>query len=83
MRTTVDLSDDLFRKAKAVSSLRGLSLKQFITKAIEHELQGNPIRLDRQRVTLPLVKSRNPGGLAITPEQIATLLEAEDLHVPS
>jgi hypothetical protein len=81
MRSSIDLPDDLFRKVKAVSSLRGLTLKQFITRAIEHELQGNPLRLDRRRVDLPLVRSNRPGSVRATPEQIAALLEGEDLHV--
>lgn len=83
MRTTIDLADELFRKAKAVSSLKGLSLKQFITGAIEHELQGTPVRLERRRISLPLVRSERPGSVTVTSERIATLLEKEDLDVSS
>jgi len=35
MRTTVDLPDDLFRRAKAVAALQGLSMKDLITSYIE------------------------------------------------
>jgi hypothetical protein len=80
MRTTVDLPDNLFRRAKAVSSLDGLSLKEFITSAIEHELETRQLKLNPKRVSLPIVRSKNPGSVRVTAEQIAALLEAEDLH---
>ena len=79
----IDITDQLFRKAKAVSSLKGLSLKQFITGAIEHELQGTRVRLERCRISLPLVASRHPGSVSVTSERIAALLEEEDLDVSS
>lgn len=80
MRTTVDLPDGLFRRAKAVSSLSGLSLKDFITRAVEHELEARQLKLTSQRVSLPIVPSEKPGSVRVTPERIAALLEAEDLH---
>ena len=80
MRTSVDLPDKLFRRAKAVSSLEGLSLKQFITRAIEHELEGRSVGLTSRRVSLPIVRSSRPGSVSVSPEKIAALLEHEDLH---
>lgn len=80
MRTTVDLPENLFRRAKAVSSLHGLSLKEFITSAVEHELEARQLKLSPRRVSLPVVPSKAPGSVKVTPEQIAALLEAEDLH---
>lgn len=38
MKTTVDLPDLLFRKAKATAAERGISLKNFITEAVETRL---------------------------------------------
>ncbi|MGH8671382.1 MAG: hypothetical protein ACREUA_05005 [Burkholderiales bacterium] len=38
MKTTVEMPDDLFRKAKAVAALRGQSMKQFITQLLQREL---------------------------------------------
>jgi len=83
MRTTIDMADELFRKAKAVSSLKGLSLKTFITSAIEHELQGTRVRLERNRISLPLVPSKHPGSVSVTSERIAALLEKEEIDVSS
>lgn len=40
MKTTVDLPDPLFRKAKATAAEQGISLKHFITEAVENRLSG-------------------------------------------
>lgn len=42
MKTTIEMPDDLFRKAKALAALRGQSMKQFITQSIVASLR-NPI----------------------------------------
>ena len=83
MRATIDLPDVLFRKAKAVSSLQGTTLKEFITRAVEHEIASSAVRLESRRVEFPLVRSSRPGSVRVTPEQVAKLLENEDLHVSS
>ena len=81
MRTTVELPDKLFKLAKAFSSLQGIPLKQFITRAIEHELETANFKLRSTRVSLPIVRSNNPGSVTVSPERIAALLEDEDLGV--
>ena len=40
MKTTIDLPDVLFRRAKATAAVRGVSLKSFITRAVEQSLEG-------------------------------------------
>ncbi|HUF60793.1 MAG TPA: hypothetical protein VMN36_01850 [Verrucomicrobiales bacterium] len=40
MKTTVDLPDPLFRRAKATAAERGMSLKSFITAAVEQCLSA-------------------------------------------
>ena len=42
MKTTIEMPDDLFRKAKAVAALRGQSMKDFITQLLTREI-GAPI----------------------------------------
>lgn len=43
MKTTIEMPDKLFRKAKALAALRGQSLKELITAAMERELaSGEP-----------------------------------------
>ena len=38
MKTTLDLPDGLFRKAKATAAERGQSLKDFVTEALRDKL---------------------------------------------
>jgi hypothetical protein len=42
MRTSFDLDDDLFRQLKATAALRGVSMRELITRAILRELSANP-----------------------------------------
>ena len=81
MRSTIDLPDALFRRAKAVSSLQGVSLKEFIARAVEHELASSTVRLESRRVEFPLVRSKRPGSIFVTPDRVADLLEQEDRRV--
>ena len=82
MRTTIDVPDHLLRRAKAVASLQGKSLKAFVTEAIEARVsnaaRGGP---GSRRVQLPLVPSSNPGSVDLDPEAIAGILEAEEVRV--
>ena len=40
MKTTLEMPDELFRRAKTVAAKRGLSLKQLVTAALERELDS-------------------------------------------
>ncbi len=40
MKTTVEIPDPLFRKAKTAAASRGLSLKTFLTEALKEKLAG-------------------------------------------
>ena len=39
MKTTLEMSDELFRAAKAAAATRGQSLKELVTGALERELK--------------------------------------------
>ena len=39
MKTTIDLPDVTFRRANAIAAARGMTLKQFLTGALEERLQ--------------------------------------------
>lgn len=49
MKTTIEMPDDLFRKAKAVAALRGQSMKQFITQILQREVGAAPAPTARAR----------------------------------
>jgi len=42
MKTTIDLPDPIFRRAKATAAVQGVSLKWFITQAVESRLDESP-----------------------------------------
>jgi hypothetical protein len=39
MKTTVEIPDQVFRRAKAKAAERGITLRQFITEAVEDKLK--------------------------------------------
>ena len=41
MKTTIEIPDVLFRKAKSRAAERGQSLKQFVTEALQEKLMSN------------------------------------------
>ncbi len=42
MKTTLDIPDEIFRQAKARAALRGVSLRQFVTEALEEKVSPSP-----------------------------------------
>ena len=58
MRTTIELPDPLFRRAKATAALRGTSLKDLVVTAIEREVAagGQAAARHKRRMRLPLVR---------------------------
>ena len=83
MRTTIDLPNLLFRRVKAAASLKGLTLKRFITQAIEHEIETQQLQFESHSVSLPMVHSKNPGSFKLDADTIAGLLETDDFYVSS
>jgi len=73
MRTTVDVPDPVFRKMKATAALRGLSLKEFLLSAVEHEMENRASAKDHN-VRLPLIRSKHPGKRVLTNAEIEDLL---------
>jgi hypothetical protein len=56
MRTTIDLPDPLFRRTKAMAALRGTTMKELITRALEREIaESAPPKRKPHRVKLPLI----------------------------
>jgi len=51
MKTTLDIPDHIFRQAKARSALRGVSLRQFVTEALQEKM--TPLSSTRNTVSEP------------------------------
>lgn len=55
MKTTIDLPDPLFRRAKATAATRGISLKTLVTNAIEKDLGQSEVSITEFLKSLPKV----------------------------
>ena len=82
MRTTLDLPDDILRRAKIAAVERGSSLRQLVIDALQHEIEGRS-QSRRQRITSPPVKLAADAPLrTLGPDEIKrldseTVVEAE------
>lgn len=41
MKTTLEIPDPVFRRAKAMAASRGIPLRQFVTEAVEDKLRAS------------------------------------------
>ncbi len=83
MRTTLDLSDELFREVKTFAARRGTTLKQLVTQFIiaglESQAEGYNFAI--RRAAPPVAIRRIPGQPpmpTLTNRQLNALLEEED-----
>ncbi len=72
MRTTVDIPDSLYRDLKSKAAGEGRSVKELILRGVEIELQLKPTR--RRPVSLPLVRSKQPGTVALDNAKIFEII---------
>jgi hypothetical protein len=79
VRTTLDLPDDLLKRAKIEAVHRGTSLRDFVGAALARELnQPSEPKPTRKRVQFPIFESKAPGALHLTDTEIANLEAEED-----
>jgi len=81
MRTTLDLPDAVFRKAKAKAALEGISLKALLTHYVSRGLEDSShTPRPKRRSELPVI--RRKGDITIpdlTAQLQSTFEEEEDL----
>ena len=73
MRTTVDIPDSLYRSLKSRAAEEGRSVKELILRGVEVALQSGHKQRGR-RVTLPIVKSKEPGTVALDNAKIFEII---------
>lgn len=73
MRTTVDIPDPVYRRLKAKAAEQGCSVKQLVVRGVEKELGALAPRRQK-RIHLPIVRSREPGALALSNEQLYEII---------
>jgi hypothetical protein len=63
MQTSIEIPDDLFRKAKARAALEGVQLRDLIERGLRLAL-ADPASSAPRRAAFPLHRSRRPGALS-------------------
>lgn len=86
MKTTLEIPDELFRKAKAKAALDGLKLKDLVAEGLRMVTEESMKKQKGKYVRFPIIKTRHGAGkLLITDKRIKELeLEADlDRHTAS
>jgi hypothetical protein len=52
MKTTLEIPDPIFRRAKATAAEHGIPLRQFVSEAVAEKLEGKAPRGDRVRLAV-------------------------------
>jgi hypothetical protein len=74
VRITLDLPDATFRQLKSLAARRGTTLKQVLRSAVEREILAATERPAGRRITVPVLKSQEPGALNLTNSEIEEFL---------
>ena len=78
MKTTIELPDATFRRAKVVASGRGVTLKQFLTEALDEKLRRYAAGNDDMAEQAPWMAGFGAlSGLAGENRRIAAVIEDE------
>ena len=78
MRTTLDLPDDILRRAKIQAVERGSTLRQLVIDALQREMAGTD--RPRKRLTRPPIKLAADAPLRQLSPEAVKRLDAEDLQ---
>jgi hypothetical protein len=77
MKTTVEIPDDLFRRAKAKAALEGTTLRELMTQGLEMVLEQPRRAPSRRRASFPLIRASGKAA-SLTNEMVAQVVEAID-----
>jgi cytochrome P450 len=81
VRTTLDLPDELLKRAKIEAVERGVPLGELIGTALTKELgSGAPQHRHARRLTFPIFTSRAPGSLELTSDDLTRAEWEENLR---
>jgi hypothetical protein len=78
MRTTLDLPDDILRRAKIEAVERGSTLRQLVVDALQREMAGT--ERPRKRLTRPPIKLAADAPLRRLSPGAVKRLDTEDLQ---
>jgi hypothetical protein len=76
MKATIELPEPIFEELRARAEQQRSSVEALIIEAVEKKIGFQPAEeQSRRRITLPLIRSRNPGALrSMTNSEIDDIL---------
>jgi hypothetical protein len=74
MRTTIDIPDELLKDAKRKALEEDTTLRQLVIEGLKLRSR---VANSRQKIEFPIIRSKNPGTLALTNEQIYDILDSD------
>ncbi len=77
MRTSIDIPDELFKKAKITAAEQGMTLRQLVLQGLQKRINEVNIKPDADRLSQIPRGNRKPYSLSS--EQIHDLLMAEEI----
>lgn len=72
VRTTLDIPDPIYRDIKIRAAIEGVTIREVVLDGIEMRLARRQTALSRS-FQVPVVRSKHPGTLNLTNEQIDEL----------
>ncbi len=72
MRTSVDIPDTIYREMKIRAATEGVTIREVILEGLDMRLQ-RPSSAPPSRFQVPVIRSKRPGTLNLTNEQIDEL----------
>lgn len=82
MRTTLDISDSLFRKLKAKAALQGITMKELLTRLIESEVEKPQSYSHTKRSPFPVARQLGEGPAIpyMTNADMYAMFDKEDVE---
>jgi hypothetical protein len=75
MRNTIELPEPIYRQGEQLARLRGVTVAELAIRALQRELlAAESLPVERKRVSLPLVPSKEPGVLDLRDFDLDDLL---------
>jgi hypothetical protein len=78
MRTTIELPNELLKRAKIAAVERGVTLRGLVEHALGRELGPPAETPSRPRAKFPIFASKSPGALRLTAAGLAAVEAEED-----
>jgi hypothetical protein len=82
VRTSIDLPDDLLRRAKITAVERGTTLRELVEQALVRELalHARAGRVPRRRAEFPVFPSKAPGTMEVSARDLRAFETEEDVR---